>query len=583
MRLVQNRSPLQQPFAQSPFQSVLNQQQQQKQQQIPPPKPVQQPINSSASVSEQDSSPIECDTCHKMIPFFQYEKHTEDHITEQERRRTEKQKQNEKDEQGDAKVAVKSASKPKVKMDFKNFADILNQSIEQNVLKKQDTLKQQLEECKKFINKFEEDNDDEERKLAIEAGVADALLNILLNREGKYIFPLFVHAFYELVNSHFKIRIIIFQKKPFPALIRMINYSDNAVVVYAIMSISNIILAATHTTESKEPHPYYDAVQECNGISKIYSLFKRNVSNYISQIAARSIASLHRGREITDLAMRREIVAHIVLLILDNEDSKDNAKQALSDLSRNPANLAEIMKNVDFEKISKDLQQPLAGSDQEKKAMIKQLECKCRIIYSLFKSREDDQLRTKAIEAGIVDSFIKLFTSWDLNLITEAIILGFLVFTYPYSYTISKLLYEKKPFPSLIRLFDHKDTDVQRLSFSCIDNILYGGAIGTQLTSAHPYYKDLEAAGGIDRLFSMFKRSLSPTILITGAICIGLVFRAREVTDPSRKEIFAFLKKLQNRSESELKTEANLALKCLAANSVNRTEIEKDGFKIPTD
>ncbi|KAA6318166.1 MAG: hypothetical protein EZS28_054983, partial [Streblomastix strix] len=95
-------------------------------------------------------------------------------------------------------------------------------------------------------------------------------------------------------------------------------------------------MAGMYTTESKEPHPHYDAVQECNGINKIYSLFKRNVSDYISQLSARSIASLHRGREITDLVMRREIVAHIVLLISDNEDPQNDAKQALSGLSRNP-------------------------------------------------------------------------------------------------------------------------------------------------------------------------------------------------------------------------------------------------------
>ncbi|KAA6369673.1 MAG: hypothetical protein EZS28_034800 [Streblomastix strix] len=136
------------------------------------------------------------------------------------------------------------------------------------------------------------------------------------------------------------------------------------------------------------------------------------------------------------------------------------------------------------------------------------------------------------------------------------------------NFPISQLLIEKKPFPSLLRLFNHTNESISAEVCNAIVNILYAGAIGTDPTSPHPYYEDLQQSGGTEKIFQLFKRTRKENTKDVSAKCLGIVFRAREITDPEMKvEIISHLKSLFNHKDEETLSEEKLALICLSQNS----------------
>ncbi|KAA6359436.1 MAG: hypothetical protein EZS28_045036 [Streblomastix strix] len=160
--------------------------------------------------------------------------------------------------------------------------------------------------------------------------------------------------------------------------------------------------------------------------------------------------------------------------------------------------------------------------------------------------------------------------------------MAFFVFTYNTSKEIDLLIAEKKPYPSLIRLLDHQIISIVSKSSNAIYNILIGVSNLTPVNQPHPHFQTVSSCGGIDKLYSLFKKNLSPGSKDNSAKCIGFLFKAKEITNiEMRKDIIAYLKTTLSSSESWLKNNSKQILRLLAENSINRSEIEKDGFKIP--
>ncbi|KAA6372243.1 MAG: hypothetical protein EZS28_032230 [Streblomastix strix] len=88
---------------------------------------------------------------------------------------------------------------------------------------------------------------------------------------------------------------------------------------------------------------------------------------------------------------------------------------------------------------------------------------------------------------------------------------------------------------------------------------------------------------GINKIYELFKRKLNKDITDTSAIIIGLLFKAREITQSKiKKDIIKHLKTLVNDEDEWVKDTSRRKLQDLAQNEVNKAEIEKDGFVIPT-
>ncbi|KAA6363823.1 MAG: hypothetical protein EZS28_040650 [Streblomastix strix] len=68
------------------------------------------------------------------------------------------------------------------------------------------------------------------------------------------------------------------------------------------------------------------------------------------------------------------------------------------------------------------------------------------------------------------------------------------------------------------------------------------------------------------------------------AKCIGIIFKNKEIPNQEMKrEIISHLKQQLNDPELKRRKDARLALKGLALNSANKTEIQKYGFRIPEE
>ncbi|KAA6331446.1 MAG: hypothetical protein EZS28_053386 [Streblomastix strix] len=102
------------------------------------------------------------------------------------------------------------------------------------------------------------------------------------------------------------------------------------------------------------------------------------------------------------------------------------------------------------------------------------------------------------------------------------------------------------------------------------------------MNQPHPYFESINTLGGVEKVFSLFRRNASKHSKDQAAICIGQIFRAKEIVDADmRREIIAHLKLLINDPVDWVKINQKQALRFLAQNAVNRAEIESDGFVIP--
>ncbi|KAA6365693.1 MAG: hypothetical protein EZS28_038780 [Streblomastix strix] len=88
---------------------------------------------------------------------------------------------------------------------------------------------------------------------------------------------------------------------------------------------------------------------------------------------------------------------------------------------------------------------------------------------------------------------------------------------------------------------------------------------------------------GIQKIFALSKRTnLSKHAQNTASICIGILFKAREITNLEMKQsVIAHLKTLINDTDEWTKKQSKRSLRFLAYNAVNKAEIEKDSFMIP--
>ncbi|KAA6362462.1 MAG: hypothetical protein EZS28_042012 [Streblomastix strix] len=208
----------------------------------------------------------------------------------------------------------------------------------------------------------------------------------------------------------------------------------------------------------------------------------------------------------------------------------------------------------------------------------------CQKIIAYLLGKRDDENRKIAIDAGIIDVLLLLLNTQPLESISPSYVWAFFIFTVPVSYEIKQYLAEKKSYPTLFHLLDHTNFIVLRRTVTSICNILAGGSDTTPINQTHPDFQAIASCGGIDKLYSLFKKNEYEKITNLCALSIGNLFKAKEITNiEMRKDIFAYLKFIYKDPNSAYRSNAKFSLKYLAENSVNRLEIEKDGFKFPED
>ncbi|KAA6385785.1 MAG: hypothetical protein EZS28_018687 [Streblomastix strix] len=235
-----------------------------------------------------------------------------------------------------------------------------------------------------------------------------------------------------------------------------------------------------------------------------------------------------------------------------------------------------------LKQIGEDLMKGVVGSEEEKNEIIQIQDNDSQLITRTLEGKKDDEGRRRILQSQEIEGFLFIFKNRELNKISRNISQAFAVITTHSSNEIKQLIFDKKPFPGLLRLLDHTDRFVADDGIVSILNILNGGTKTTPDNSHHPHYETINACGGIQMIIRLFRKNGSKYSKDRAAICIGQLFRAREINDKQmRVEIIRHLKTLVNDSDEWTKKSAKRRLGGLAQNEINKTEIQSGGFVIP--
>ncbi|KAA6395017.1 MAG: hypothetical protein EZS28_009450 [Streblomastix strix] len=296
-----------------------------------------------------------------------------------------------------------------------------------------------------------------------------------------------------------------------------------------------------------------------------------------------------------NIEIRRKAKSNILLLedLLKEEEIRKDLKietgtKSEGLLSQTQKELQILLENEQFHKdqieisddewleMKKELEKEEKGTAEQIEEIQQQKIKIYRIIVSAFVGTNGDNKRKKAIEVGIIDILLRTFTTLPLDRISPYHAWTFFEITYTNA-EVNSLLIKKKALPSIFRLLDHKDISIVNRSVISIRNIL--SSSNSSFTDTHPQFEEVEACGGIDKLFEIFKRNVSKYSKDNASFCIALLFRTKQI----EKEIIAHLISLSFSLDESLRQLAKQRLIELSQNKENKEEIEKRGYILPED
>ncbi|KAA6396328.1 MAG: putative protein serine/threonine kinase [Streblomastix strix] len=447
---------------------------------------------------------------------------------------------------------------------------------------KSTNLKLQENACAKLNNLFEHIEDDEGRLITDKVGIVDQLLHIYATCDLKSINRNFTHIFNSLTHpsKSYDFRKQLYRKNIFASLVRLFDHSDDMVAVDGIVSIFHILCPTVQEKNQSEVHPHYEAMLQCDGINKIFKLFQRTENKPHRDFAAVSLGILFRMREMENVKMRREIIEFLrSRLKMSGYWIKDIVNFALCSLARNQVNLDEILKDNILITIKNKMKQELI----EKKDRLNQMNelfndqlYYCDLLIAVLYMREDDSLRQQLVDLSLIDSLLHIFATRDLRNIPR-----------PYSELFSKIvdrcnnkikqqIFNRKPYPSLVRLLSSPEKEVIEYSlFSICEILKYGIETAKSPNDPNPHFDTVKQCGGIDKIYEIVNKGVSPQIIQHSACAIGYLHKQRKIEnrDMAQRVILALLMNNKKSPEEKHREEAAKVLDILEQNKANCEQI----------
>ncbi|KAA6383638.1 MAG: hypothetical protein EZS28_020833, partial [Streblomastix strix] len=180
-------------------------------------------------------------------------------------------------------------------------------------------------------------------RLLINCGVSQALTDIFKYRELNQITQTFSSTFDQIViTAEIDSRKLIYEKKPFEGLTKLLTHQNEQIVSDALNSYLNIIIAGSKTSNEQLPHPYLNEIIQCGGIQAINSIFQNTKQNKdMKDKSAIIIGRLYRAKQLED-QMKKYIIDHLKTLLCDpNIQTMKDGKEAIIDLGQNQGILFE--------------------------------------------------------------------------------------------------------------------------------------------------------------------------------------------------------------------------------------------------
>ncbi|KAA6391413.1 MAG: hypothetical protein EZS28_013058, partial [Streblomastix strix] len=232
---------------------------------------------------------------------------------------------------------------------------------------------------------------------------------------------------------------------------------------------------------------------------------------------------------------------------------------------------------ANFSSINEVLQKPLDGTQKQINDVLKKQENVCIKLNEMFKDREDDEGRQFANQAGIVDSLLKIYSTYDLNLINHSFTSAFVAITQPCSVNIREQLFRDNIYTTLFRLLKYKGQDKHVVidALMSIFYILSALAIKSKQLETHPHFEMVNKQQGVLKLYKLFLESRDNESKDYSAFCIGLLYRSKEIDYSMREDIIEYVKSRISIPLYYAKDQVKLVLSCLARNQVNYAQIFK--------
>ncbi|KAA6363667.1 MAG: hypothetical protein EZS28_040806, partial [Streblomastix strix] len=232
-----------------------------------------------------------------------------------------------------------------------------------------------------------------------------------------------------------------------------------------------------------------------------------------------------------------------------------------------------------LESVIQDLRLPFVGTQHQKDQIQQKQEKSCRILIKKLRNKEDNEGRRLTVQIGVVDELLNIFLTRRLESITLAYIFAFHYLLFPCSDQIQQQIYLKHPYPSLIRLLEHPDEEIVNNAIISIFYIQLCGLNTQSSTEQHPHYEAIASNQGIEKIFNLFQRNVSKYSKDCAAICLGFLFRYREITNElMRREIINHLITFVSDVNSWIKDAAINAITSLSMNQTNLTEILRENL-----
>ncbi|KAA6374608.1 MAG: hypothetical protein EZS28_029865 [Streblomastix strix] len=244
----------------------------------------------------------------------------------------------------------------------------------------------------------------------------------------------------------------------------------------------------------------------------------------------------------------------------------------------------EKLRMIPWIEMCKDLSKQIVPGQEGLIDLQRQIEI-CEYLIEMFKnSKINDEYRKRCIQSGIVKILLNIFENWKVEDIKFEHVKAFFKLTLTNNNEIQQLLFTLNPFKGLLNLLNHSNSGIQSNGIDSIFNIQIGGSNTTLLTEVHPYFDAIASIGGTEKIYEfMNRKNTNKGCKDTAAIIIGYFHRARKIENIEiRINVIKHLKSIVNDKDNWTKNESRKALRYLAQNSDNKTEIEKDGFMIPT-
>ncbi|KAA6362937.1 MAG: hypothetical protein EZS28_041536, partial [Streblomastix strix] len=244
----------------------------------------------------------------------------------------------------------------------------------------------------------------------------------------------------------------------------------------------------------------------------------------------------------------------------------------------------ENLRMIPWIEMNKDLSKPIIVGQEGSIDLQRQIEI-CEYMIVMFKHKKrKDEYRIRCVNVGIYQTFINIFETWKLEDIRLQHIRAFQYLSFSENDEIVQLFISQHPFYGLHRILDHSDNQIQQRSINTIRNFIIFGANNTPVDEQHQFFTELDSIGIIKQIYEIMNQKDSDKDSKDSiAICLGQIYKTRCIENVLLKvDVISYLKQMINDEKLWKRNESRKALKFLEQNEVNKTEIEKDGFIIPT-